>query len=47
MVGVQRKTPNTEEGDGCKILRGGSFAGQYGRIHSATNRPGCDPNQAL
>ena len=36
---------NTEEGDGYKTLRGGSFADQYGRIHSATNRLGCDPNQ--
>ena len=36
---------NTREGEGLKVLRGGSFADQNGRIHSTTNRLGYDPNQ--
>ena len=36
---------NTEERHGNKVLRGGSFADQHGRIHTTTNRLGYDPNQ--
>ena len=43
--GLLENPVNNEKGSGGKVLRGGSFADQNGRIHSTTNRLSYDPHQ--
>ena len=43
--GQTRNENNEEEGEGLKVLRGGSMADQNPHVHRLTNRLGYDPRQ--